>query len=129
MRRFVVLVLAAMLVSYCGTPPPAGTVQNDAVNSEQVSEETSEDSHTVEITAAVAGAALVLCYTVPKFTPKLKAKNLNCRGLIKNGSQKTGDAFKKIGSKIKETGSKVGEKIKNLTKKTDDAAKKNGRHR
>lgn len=120
MRRFVVLALAAMLVSYCGTPPPA-MVQNDAVNNEEASEATAQDSNTIEISAAVAGAALVLCYTVPKFTPKLKAKNLNCRGLIKNGAQKTGQAFKTIGNKITETGRKVGQKIKSFTNKTDNA--------
>ena len=116
MRRFVVLVFAATLISYCGTPPPAGTLQNDAASSD----ETEEDSKSIEITAAIAGAALVLCYTVPKITPKLRAKNINCRGLIKNGAQNTGQAFKKIGNKITATGRKISEKIKNITKKSKD---------
>ena len=118
MRRFVVLALAATLVSYCGTAPRATVQQHDAASSEETAKDES-----IEITAAVAGAAVVLCYIVPKVTPKLKANNLNCRGLIKNGAQKTGTALKKIGNTITATGRKVGQKIKNLTKKTDDAAK------
>ena len=119
MKRFVVLVFAAALVSYCGTPPPAGTLESDTVSGE----ETTEDSNAIEIAAVVAGAAVVLCYTVPKIAPKLKAKNINCRALIREGTQKTGQTLKTIGNKITETGRKVGQKIKNLTNKTDDAAK------
>ena len=142
MRRFVVLVFAAMLVSYCGTPPPTGTVLDESASGEtgQTEEEAEQDSNAIKIGAAVTGAAVVLCYTVPKFTPKLKAKNINCRGLIKNGAQKTSAAFKKAGNKIAEVGRSVGQKVKNLAKRgsknadetaegADDAAKsatKNG---
>ena len=125
MRRFVVLVFAATLVSYCGTPPPTGTVQDDPTSggTEQTTEaEVEQDSKTIEISAAVAGAAVVLCYTVPKFTPTLKTNGINCRGLIKNGAQKTSDALKKAGSKVAEIGRKVSEKVKNLTKKSSKSA-------
>ena len=118
MRRFVVLVFAAMLVSYCGTPPPTGTVLDDDASGETgQTAEAEQDSNAIKIGAAVTGAAVVLCYAVPKLTPKLKAKNINCRGLIKNGAQKTSAALKTAGNKIAEVGRSVGQKVKNLAKR------------
>ena len=128
MKRFVVLLFTAMLVSYCGTPPPAGTVLDDAVTSEEEATDADAtqtlkvDKKTAKIAAVTTGVAVALCYTVPKVSSKMKAKNLNCRGLVKDGAHRASSTLKSIGTKIAATGRSIGQKVKNLTKRSAKTA-------
>lgn len=110
-RNFVALVVVALMVSFCGTPPEAGDLRT--ATGEQ---EVESKSNKVAITAVAVGAGVLVCY----FGPVVKSK---CKPLIKSAlaSGKDGTAWitKRVGDGIK----KVGEKVKQpFRKKSADAS-------
>lgn len=110
-RNFVTLVVVALMVSFCGTPPEAGDLRT--ATGEQ---EIETKSNKVVITAVAVGAGAVVCY----FGPIVKTK---CRSLVKSAWTSSKDAVTSVAKKAGDGSKKLWEGVKKpFRKKSGDAS-------
>lgn len=110
-RNFVALVVVALMVSFCGTPPEAGDLRT-ATSEQQVETK----SNKVVVTAVAVGAGVIICYLAPGVKTKCPLWVDSAWTLSKNGvakvTNKIGDGSKKLWEGVK----------KPFRKKSDDAS-------
>ena len=115
-RNFVILVVVALMVSFCGTPPEAGDLQT--ATSEQ---EVETKSNKVVITAVVVGAGVLVCYLAPGINTKCKDVVSRAwdssKGGVTSVTNKIGDGSKKLWDGVKKPFSK-----KSAKQGTDETA-------
>lgn len=96
MKNFVALILAAVMLSYCGTAPVSDDL--GSTSSQEVSEDKQDKTaDTIKTGAIIVGAAAVACYAIPK----LQKKGNTCRKIVKKAYTMTGDKLKVAGRKMK----------------------------
>lgn len=96
MKNFVALVLAAVMVSYCGTAPVSDDL--DSATSQEVSEDKqSKAMDNIKKGAIIVGVAAVACYAIPK----LQKSGNTCSKIVRGAYTKAGDKLKLAGRKIK----------------------------
>ena len=110
-RNFVALVVVALMVSFCGTPPEAGDLQT-ATSEQQVETK----SNKVVITAVAVGAGVLVCYLAPGVRTK-------CPGVISKAWDSSKSGVTKVTNKIGDGSKKLWEGVKKpFRKKSEDAS-------
>ena len=96
-KNFVALVVVALMVSFCGTPPETGDLRT-ATGEQEIE---TKSNKKVVITAVAVGAGAIICY----FGPVVKTK---CRSMVgsawtfsKDLTKKAGDGSKKLWEGVK----------------------------
>ena len=121
-RNFVALVVVALMVSFCGTPPEAGDLRT--TTSEQQEVETK--SNKVVITAVAVGAGVIVCYLAPGLKTKCPSWVKSSWASSKKGvtwvTKRVSDGSKKVWEGVKKPFRKKSGETSLVTKDSVDDA-------
>lgn len=120
-RNFVALVVVALMVSFCGTPPEAGDLRT-ATSEQQVETK----SNKAVITAVAIGAGVIICYLAPGVRTKcpswLSRQWTSSKDGVIKVTKKVGDGSKKLWEGVKKPFRKKSEDAPVAVKETVDNA-------